>query len=364
MYRFRIEKRDRRLFESSNTFKGRMLKAAISLLTVLILFILNGCSVNAASPKHKTVYALGTVSDIVVYDDEDGKTSDKLEQLLYGYDEMFSWRNNSSEISRINANSGTFVEVSKDTYKVLEIAKTIGKQSGGALDVTVGILTSKWNISENPHVPSEDEIKNSLPQINYKTIELKEESGSYYAKVAKGQMLDVGAIAKGYVADMLEQTVRENKKNALLNLGGNIVAVGDKPNGESFKVGIRDPRKTEQNYFCTVKVSDMSVVVSGAYERNFTENGVTYHHILDPKTGYPAESGIISSAVAAKSSAVADGFSTALFVLEKDRALEIAEKTEGIEAMLITSDGKIYTTSEFDKQMKTDYLEGTDYEKG
>ena len=193
---------------------------------------------------------------------------------------------------------------------------------------------------------------------------LREQSGTYYAKIDEGQSLDVGAIAKGYVGDRLTELLGGKCKSALINLGGNVCALGKKPDGSDFSVGLRDPLGEEGQYFCTVAASDISIVVSGAYERNFTKDGVTYHHILDPDTGYPSDSGLLSSIIACKSSTTADGLSTAVFVLGKEKGLALVESVEGAEAMVITSDKKIYMTKGFKAEYDPEYVEGCRYEEG
>lgn len=321
----------------------RALRSLCCFLALLIAgLIFGGCGAESVS---KTVYALGTVCNMTIYGDE--KLLDNAEQMLYDIDARMSWRRDTSEVSSINAGAGSFVKVSKDTFDVIKTACDISAKTDGAIDITSGILTKEWNISEDPHVPDKATIANGLKYIDYKKVELDEKNSS--VKIAKGQFIDVGAVAKGFAADKIAAMLEEaGVDSGVLNLGGNVYIIGKKPDGSEYRIGLRDPEGAEGSYFAAAAVDGgYSVVVSGAYERNFTENGVTYHHILDPKTGYPSKSGLKSSIVVAKTSAVADALSTAVFVLGEEKGLAAVEKTGEAEAMVITADNKLAVTSGF-----------------
>lgn len=337
---------------------GKSVRRGLAAAFAFAALVLCGCG-QQQELNERTVYALGTVCTISIYGEE--ALADEAEQLLYAIDQEMSWRRAGSDISKINEGSGGFVEVSEDTFRVIARALEIGKASGGALDITAGVLTREWNISEDPHVPDRETIERGLELIDYSRVELDEETCS--VKIGEGQFLDVGAVAKGYAADRLTLLFREGGvKSGLINLGGNVCVIGKRPDGRGYRTGIRDPEKGEGENFAVMTVkSDKTIVVSGAYERQFTENGVTYHHILDPKTGYPAESDVLSSVIVADSSMTADALSTAVFVMGADKGLALAEQTEGAEALVVTKSGTLRHTDGLYSECSIELVKGCRY---
>lgn len=258
------------------------------------------------------------------------------------------------EINELNKASGEeYVELGTDTLYVLDKAKQFSKSSTGAFDVTVGPLVKAWGIFlDNPRIPPKGEIEDLLGLVNYNSIVVEKDHNR--AKLEKkGQIVDVGGIAKGYAGDEALEIYKKNGvKSAFISLGGNIAALGGKPDGSPWKIGVRNPRGPEGTYIGIVSVKDKAVVSSGDYERYFEQDGKRYHHILDPKTGYPAKAGLIGTTIVADLSIDADALSTATFVLGLDRGMELVESLRGVDAIFVTEDKKVYVTEGLKKVFK------------
>ncbi|NLD48213.1 MAG: FAD:protein FMN transferase, partial [Clostridiaceae bacterium] len=251
------------------------------------------------------------------------------------------------EINRLNASAGKeFVPLSEDTLFVLNKAKEYAQLSGGSFDMTVGPITKAWGIfTDSPKVPTRDEIQRLLNLVDYRDLEVIADQSEARLKDS-GQIVDLGAIAKGYAADEAIKIYKDNGvKSAFISLGGNVATLGGKPDGTPWKVGIRNPRGPEGSYIGIVSVKDKAVVSSGDYERYFEEDGVKYHHIMDPRTGYPSDSGLIGTTIISDASIDADALSTAVFVMGLNEGLRFVESLDGVEAVLITDDKKVYVTT-------------------
>jgi FAD:protein FMN transferase len=252
-----------------------------------------------------------------------------------------------SEISRINRSAGIKCErLSGDTYEVLSRAIEFSKYCQGLFDVTIGPLVTLWNNSMDTCKPPENSrIRQVLPLVDYTDLILnpcKKTAGLQ----KPGQSLDLGGIGKGFAGDKFLATFRKyDILSAFTNIGGNVVALGVKPDGSPWRVGIQHPRQ-ENSLIGLVSVTDKAVVTSGDYQRYFIgSNGKRYHHILDPSTGYPAESGLVSVTIVADSSTAADALSTILFVAGMEKGLELLRGFSGAEAILVDIDLQVYVTS-------------------
>ena len=216
----------------------------------------------------------------------------------------------------------------------------------GALDITIYPVVRAWGFTANDvdyeyRVLGDDEISELLALVDYRKVEISDNS----VTLGEGMMLDLGAVAKGYASDRIAGYLRQNGvTSALLNLGGNVYALGKKPNGTEWTIGVADP--TNGGYLGSMQVADMAVVTSGGYERFFTgSDGVRYHHIIDPSTGRPAESGLASVTVVGDSGARCDALSTALFVMGPDAAYDYWREHGGFEAVFLTADGELFVTA-------------------
>jgi thiamine biosynthesis lipoprotein len=328
-----------------------------------MLFFFTGCAdaglnfIGANEPVHTQHYMMGTTVEQRVYGKSAKKATKEVLDKLNQIESSLTINDSGGEVNKLNEAAGKkSVKLSAETMYVLEKAKRYAQLSNGAFDVTIGPLVKAWGIfTQNPNVPSQGEIKNLLKLVSHRSITLDEETSN--AKLEKpGQIVDLGGIAKGYAGDEAIKIYRQHGiKSAYISLGGNVVVLGGKPDGSLWRVGIRNPRAENDSYYIgVVSVSDKAIVTSGDYERNFEKDGIRYHHILDPKTGYPSNSGLISATIVADSSIDADALSTATFVLGLENGMKLVESLEGVDAIFITDSSEIYTTSGLKKSFKFD----------
>ncbi|GAA0721987.1 FAD:protein FMN transferase [Clostridium malenominatum] len=292
-------------------------------------------------------YLLGTIVQLKVYGKNADSAATKAMDVISNIDDLMSTTKPASDVSKINNNAGKdFVEVNDHTYKVIKKALYYSELSEGALDITVGPLVNLWAIgTEKAKVPTPKEIKENLNLINYKDIEF-DDSKKLVKLKRKSQKIDLGAIAKGYAADEVKETlIKEGIKTAFINLGGNVVTLGDKSDGTPWNIGVQDPLNTRGDYFGVLKVSNKSIVSSGNYERFFVKDGIKYHHILDTKTGYPSENELMGTTIISENSIDGDALSTSIFVLGLDKGMKLIEGLKGVDAIFITKDKKVYTSS-------------------
>lgn len=299
-------------------------------LALLIVMIVTNI---AFEPKkcEKTQFCLDTVVTLTAYGKGADKAIDKAFDRINEIEQKFSAYLKNSEIYKINNSPyNTFVKVDKEVYDLIKRALEFSDMTDGAFDITLKPISDLWGIgTENEKVPTNEEIKVALDKIGWKNVELDE--NTYAVKLKKeGMALDLGGIAKGYASDEAARVLSEcGIENACLDLGGNIVVMGEMPLGlfesikygkrfRPFTIGIQEPDAPRGQSGQPVTVENGSVVTSGDYERYFEKNGERYHHIFDPKTGMPAKSGVRSATVIAKEGTVADALSTAFFVIGND----------------------------------------------
>ena len=318
----------------------------IILATIMVL-LLTSCSKKGVEPQSQSFLMLGTVCRISIYD----KPSDTAFKAAFGrireIEERMSLHKESSEISRVNREAGkSAVAVSPDTFLVVEKAFEIARLSGGAFDPTVAPLVEAWGIGgDNPRRPGREELETLLSLVGYERVTLDKTAQTIYL-ADEGMALDLGAIAKGYAADEAARVLKEHGVgSAIINLGGNVLTVGRKVDGSLWKIGIQDPEAERGGYALIVELEDTSLVTSGPYERFFTLEGETYHHILDTTTGYPVVNDLISASIITESSFLADALSTTLYALGREEGLSLIESLEGVEAIVFTDQHHIITSS-------------------
>lgn len=319
------------------------------LLAVVMVITFTACQnkrENETRQKDATTFLMGTVVQMKVYGSNAQEIINNSFARLKEIENEMSTTIVSSEISKINSHSGENVKVNADTYRVIKKAVKYAALTNGRFDPSVGPLVKLWGIgTEDARVPAQDEIKEVLKLVNYQWVVLDDEQMTVRLE-KQGMSLDLGAIAKGYAADELRKIVKSFRvDSAYVNLGGNVLVIGGKPDGTSWKVGIQDPRHNRGNVMASIDVRDKTLVTSGNYERYFEKDGVIYHHILDPNTGYPADSGLLSCTIITNDSFDADALSTSVFILGPVKGLELVEETDGVEAMLITKDLRIILSS-------------------
>ncbi|WP_219620144.1 FAD:protein FMN transferase [Bacillus canaveralius] len=252
-----------------------------------------------------------------------------------------------SEISRINRSAGMKYErLSGETYEVLSRAIEFSRYCQGLFDVTIGPLVTLWNNGKDTFKPPEESrIRKIVPLVDYSDLLLDPcEKAAGLQRL--GQSIDLGGIGKGFAGDQfLEVFKKYGVASAFTNIGGNVMALGTKPDGSPWRVGIQHPRQ-ENSLMGLVSVADKTVVTSGDYQRYFIDsNGKRHHHILDPSTGYPAKSGLVSVTIVAYSSMAADALSTILFVAGMEKGLELLRRFSGAEAILVDIDLQVHVTA-------------------
>lgn len=294
---------------------------AVALIIISIFTVIN-ISDNAKRVTQST-YVMNTVVEQKVYGKNADKAISEVQAALRAFEDELSLYIENSDIARINAAAGTqLVDVKPATYNLLQQAKELSLASDGSFALTIAPLTLAWGItSDNPRIVPDDEIKKLLPLVNDNDLTLKDGKAGL---AKKEQAIDLGGIAKGTACTLVKEIYAKNNiKSALVSLGGSsIYALGTKPDGSEYVVGFRNPKKDVNSSIAAFTIKDEVLATSGGYERFFEEKGVRYHHILDPKTGEPAKSDIVSVGIIDKDGTTADFMSTTLFVQGLDKTLE------------------------------------------
>ena len=259
---------------------------------------------------------------------------------------MFSNKIEDSEISRINSAGGNPVEVSKETIKLIKKGIYYSEMSDGVFDITIAPVSNLWDFkAETPLVPSPEAIAEAVSHVNYENIIIRDNTVKLTDPHAG---IDLGAIAKGYIADRIKDYLEEEGvRHAMINLGGNVLAMGSKLDGSDYNIGIQKPFDETGEPITSVKISDKSVVTSGIYQRYFKADGKIYHHILDPNTGYPCENNLYSVTILTDSSLTADALSTTCFLLGYDRGMKLINQLDNVDAVFITNDNQIHYSKNF-----------------
>ena len=334
---------------------SRKSKFLIIITGLLLIFYLVGCTKNETKVKEfepiaETTFLMGTVAKITIYDEiKDKEIFQRIFDRIMDIEQRMTINEKypNSEIIQLNNAAGKdFVKLKPDTFYILEKAKYYAELSQGKFDFTVGPIVKLWNIgSDDARVPSTEEIAEKLPLVDYNNLILEKESMSAKLNQA-GMVIDLGAIAKGYAADEAVKILKEaGIQHAIVNLGGNIVAINKKPDGSLWRLGLQDPYEIRGNSMGVVLLNDQTMVSSGTYERYFEEDGKRYHHLIDPDTGYPGENGLISVSIITKESVNADALSTGAFLLGLEEGMKLIEELPETEAVFITADKKVYVTS-------------------
>ena len=267
--------------------------------------------------------------------------------LMQEFEEKLSFFNEESEVSIINKNASKgFKKVSEDTFEILKKAVYYSKLTNGIFDITIAPLVKAWKInSDNPVILDDDKINELIKLVDYEDVILNENNLSVML-LRENQKIDLGGIAKGYIADKIIDFYKQNNvKSAIINIGGNIKVLGEKDDGSLLNIGIYEPKKHSEKIICSIEARDKSIVTSGGYERAFNYNDELYCHILNPKSGYPIKSDLKSITVVSSESIDGDALSTPLFIMGKDKAYEFMKKYN-ISGVMITDGDEIIITKD------------------
>ena len=285
----------------------------------------------------KSFHALGTINDIKIFEYLDKKILDWAVQRVLQIEQRMSAFIEDSDVSRINQSAGIgLVEIHPETAGLIKKSITFSILSDGAFDITVRPLIELWGIGKKGNeIPPEEKIDEARRLVDYRKILLDERTCRAGLK-EKGQAIDLGGIAKGYAAEEVKRVLVENGvKSALINLGGNILIIGEQPDGQPWRIGIQNPVQPTGKYLGILSAANKTIVTSGSNERFFILNGRRYHHILDPRTGEPSQSGLLSITAVCGSSADADALTTSAFVLGPEIGMKLMNML-GADAVFVT----------------------------
>lgn len=356
------------------------------LCTVLVcpILLFTGCgnitdadtSTTGNQPISISSIKLNTAIQITIYDSQDKSLLDDCLALCDRYELIFSRTNENSELYKLNHRKDTSDKdpnadeqtipypisgtadtwhISEDLASLLSQGLSITRESDGAFDIAIAPLTSLWDFTaEDPKVPDDAAIQKALPLCSSDGVTI---DGQDITLPSDDIQFDVGAIAKGYIADrMKDLLVKKGVKSAIINLGGNVLCIGSKPDGTPFKIGIQKPFADRNETEAVMDITGKSVVSSGIYERCFKQNGKLYHHILNPKTGYPYDNSLISVTIISDQSVDGDALSTTCFALGLEDGLKFAEK-KGVQAVFITEDYELHYTDGFQDEINVTDVE-------
>lgn len=298
----------------------------------------------------QTFYIYDTVVNIKVFGDAvEQKNMDDIQAMLERMDIEFSRTKENGELYAVNQAAGKEpVVVSDETLDIVKLSLKYAEEMDGLYDPTVGPLVDLWAIGEGGEkVPDQAAIDQARSLTNYKDV-IVDEAAKTVMLAREGMVLDMGGIGKGYAADRIADYLKaQGLDSAMINLGGSsIIALGNKPNGSPWNIGLQDPDQSRGTQLGTIKISDEVIDASGVYERYFMQDGVRYHHILDPRTGFPSQNGLKSLTIMSPSATDADALSTGVFLMGLEEGLAYLEALpEKVDAFFITDDNKIYATS-------------------
>ena len=324
----------------------------ITLMIVLFLVIgITGCDkeieTSASEPISRLELFMGTAIKVTLYNGGSEEILDKVFDRILEIENLVSINKENTELTNLNENAGIkSVKLSETSYDIIKKGIHYSQISQGGYDITIGPLVKLWSIGlPEAKVPNKDEIEETIKNIDYSKVTMNDETKEVFLK-DKNMMLDLGSIAKGYVADEVASMLKEeNVDQAIIDLGGNIYALGLKNGDTNWKIGIQNPFDSRGQAVGVLEVSDKSVVTSGIYERFLEKDGVKYHHILNPKTGYPFESNIAGVSIVSDKSIDGDALSTLVFTKGVEEGLEFVESLKNIDAIFITNDKQVYSTS-------------------
>lgn len=300
----------------------------------------------SSDPISETNFFMGTVVKISLYDKKDpniiSRGFDRIKQI----ENEVSINIQGTELDKVNNSAGKSpVKVKDDTFTITQKGLEYSKLTQGSFDITVGPIVKLWSIGlPEAKVPAQAEIDEKIKLVGHEDLQTNEKDKSIFLK-RKGMLIDLGAIAKGYTADAVAEVLKEEGvKSAIIDLGGNILALGTKPDGNLWRIGIQNPFEPRGEITGTIEVENKSIVTSGIYERFIEKDGKKYHHILNPFTGYPYDNEIAGVTIVSDKSIDGDALSTSVFSKGLKDGMDFIEKIQGVEAIFVTKDKKVYVT--------------------
>lgn len=317
------------------------MRRKFALLGLAAALLIGGALFGAGRKVYtRDLFAMDTVMRLSAYGPRAEKALDAAEAELHRLDALFNAGNPEGELARLNAAGSA--RVSEDTARILTRASEFYRETGGLFDCTVYPLMEVWGFpSKTYRVPTGTELDAARALVDGSRVQVENET----VRLGAGQKIDLGAIGKGYASEQVMEIFREaGVKHAMVSLGGNVQTLGTRPDGTPWRIGLRDPEGDSSSYLAAVEVEDRAVVTSGGYERYFEAEGHRYIHILDPRTGRPAQSDLLSATVVSPDGVLADALSTALYIMGLDGALDYWRSHTGFELLLLSGDGTLYAT--------------------
>lgn len=324
------------------------MKRFFSLFLLLLLLLCSGCSAPTVGDTgtFNEFFAMDTIMRVTVHGDAGEPAASAAREEIERLEKLLSRTLPDSQVSQLNAHAGEedAVALEGDLISLLTFARSLSADLDDALDITIAPVMDAWGFTTDHHqIPTQAQLDALLPLVDCQTLEIDPQAGTARLPNA-GMAVDLGAVAKGFAAGRAESVIRAaGADSALLDLGRNITAIGVKPTGEPWRVAVQDPQDSNL-YLGVLALTDQTCSTSGGYERYFEEDGVVYHHIIDPSTGYPAHSGLLSVTVVSPDALLADALSTALFVAGPERALDYWRREGGFELILCGEDGVVTAT--------------------
>jgi len=322
----------------------------VCLIFLAFCCIFSGCAKKQPpEPLSETRLLLDTVCTITIYDVVDPALLTEALDLCAFYESLFSRTMEGSDVWRVNHAAGAPVAVDAATAELLRAGLAYGNLSGGMFDITIGRLCALWDFSGAPAVPAPEKLAAARDTVDFRLATITDNTVQMIYAAA---WLDLGGIAKGYIADMLAIFLKEcGVASAVIDLGGNIVTVGLKPGGNLWRIGVEQPFSDRSELIGVLNTGEASIVTSGIYERQFTENGVLYHHILDPHTGLPVKSDIVSVTVVSESSTAGDAISTIIILLGSEKTAPLLAQVPGLMgAVMMLENGELLQYGDIDFQ--------------
>jgi len=335
---------------------NRKIVILLIIMCICGALLLTGCSVLPQQEEKKSGIAMDTTVSLYASGSEAKAAVEEGFQKIHEIDLLANMMNPDSDVSKINNAAGkSFVQVDPQVYEMIKYSVLYSQKTNGKFDISVGPISNLWQIgTPNQHIPSPEDIKNTLPKVNYKNIKLRPEDHSVML-MQPGMAIDLGSVAKGYCVDQIVKIYQKHHiKSGLINMGSSsMYAIGMNSKGNPWSIGIKHPRSdTEGEYLGIEKITDKALSTAGDYERYFIQDGKRYHLIFDPQTGVPAETGIMSDTIVIDGSVehcgmITDILSTAIFVLGPKDGIAFINSIKGADCEITGKDGSIYTTKGF-----------------